>query len=272
MLIVPTGSKTSAAAPGCLRKLRKTRLEKELITFCIHVEVQIIAFHGSILSKVALLEPMRRLLRGGGEEVTSQGSAGGVCIQYGRTKTGGSGTRRNGPVERPFPAPEAAPVAVGVVARIRDRTRGARVCLALGCRHPGGPYDVDLHAGRSSMDEGDSHARPLHRHHPAGSGRGNVVGTSDLPRRAPVGPGEARCELNALARAQAGDIAKYLGYTKAEQVSAGNTAIWENMDAVFKGANFRNPFQPTKDSARDGTCGLDIGPDGELRGLTWLAQ
>ncbi|WP_369127032.1 toxin C-terminal domain-containing protein [Amycolatopsis nivea] len=71
------------------------------------------------------------------------------------------------------------------------------------------------------------------------------MGTSDLPRRAPVGP-------------------KYLGYTKTEQVSAGNTAIWENMDAVFKGANFRNPFQPTKDSARDGTCGLDIGPDGEL--------
>jgi RHS repeat-associated protein len=95
----------------------------------------------------------------------------------------------------------------------------------------------------------------------------------------------------ALTRVQADDIAKYLGYTKTKQVSAGKTAIWENKkagggqpryitfdrtghnkDAVFKGANFRNPFQSTKDSARDGTYGLDIGPNGELRGLEWLAK
>jgi hypothetical protein len=45
-----------------------------------------------------------------------------------------------------------------------------------------------------------------------------------------------------------------------------------NKNAVFKGANFRNPFQSTKGSARDGTYGLDIGPNGELRGLEWLAK
>lgn len=83
MLIVPTGSKTSAAAPGCLRKLRKTRLEKELITFCIDVEVQIIAFHGSILSKVALLEPMRRLLRGGARKSRVRGVQAGYAFSMG---------------------------------------------------------------------------------------------------------------------------------------------------------------------------------------------
>ncbi|WP_385645515.1 toxin C-terminal domain-containing protein [Streptomyces sp. SudanB91_2054] len=107
----------------------------------------------------------------------------------------------------------------------------------------------------------------------------------------PVLVHNSNCNLNALTRAQADDIAKYLGYTKTKQVSAGKTAIWENKkagggqpryitfdrtghnkDAVFKGANFRNPFQSTKDSARDGTYGLDIGPNGELRGLTWLAK
>lgn len=100
-----------------------------------------------------------------------------------------------------------------------------------------------------------------------------------------------KCNLNNLTRAQADDIATYLGYVKTKKVSAGNTAIWENKktragqpryitfdrtghnkDAVFKGANFRDPFQSTKDSARDGTYGLDIGPNGELRGLKWLAK
>ncbi|WP_399944272.1 polymorphic toxin-type HINT domain-containing protein [Streptomyces sp. BBFR25] len=112
-----------------------------------------------------------------------------------------------------------------------------------------------------------------------------------LAGETPVLVHNSSCNLNALTRAQGDDIAKYLGYTKTKQVSAGKTAIWENKkagggqpryitfdrtghnkDAVFKGANFRNPFQSTKDSARDGTYGLDIGPKGELRGLTWLAK
>jgi hypothetical protein len=45
-----------------------------------------------------------------------------------------------------------------------------------------------------------------------------------------------------------------------------------NKDAVFNGAKFRDPCQSTEDSARDGTYGLDIGPNGELRGLKWLAK
>ncbi|MGO4759746.1 toxin C-terminal domain-containing protein, partial [Streptomyces sp. 2MCAF27] len=41
---------------------------------------------------------------------------------------------------------------------------------------------------------------------------------------------------------------------------------------IFKGANFKNPFQSTKDSARDGTYDLDVGPNGEIRGLKWIAK
>ncbi|MFE1437342.1 polymorphic toxin-type HINT domain-containing protein [Streptomyces sp. NPDC058739] len=99
------------------------------------------------------------------------------------------------------------------------------------------------------------------------------------------------CNLNSMTRAQADDVAKFLGYTKTKKLSAGKSPIWENKkagagqpkyitydrtghnkQAVFKGASFANPFQSTKDSARDGTYGLDIGPNGELRGLKWLAK
>jgi hypothetical protein len=96
---------------------------------------------------------------------------------------------------------------------------------------------------------------------------------------------------NTLTRAQAEQVAAFLGYTKKNEKSAGGAAIWENKkagagqpryitydrtghnkEAVFKGANFRNPFQSTKDSARDGTYGLDVSPTGELLGLKWLAK
>ncbi|MGW8573669.1 toxin C-terminal domain-containing protein [Streptomyces niveus] len=96
---------------------------------------------------------------------------------------------------------------------------------------------------------------------------------------------------NSLTRGQADDIAGYLGYTKTNKRSAGGAAIWENKkagagqpryvtydrtghnkEAVFKGADFRNPFQSTKDSARDGTYGLDVSPTGEVLGLKWLAK
>jgi hypothetical protein len=96
---------------------------------------------------------------------------------------------------------------------------------------------------------------------------------------------------NSLTRAQADDVADYLGYKKTKQKSAGGAPIWENKkagggqpryvtydrtghnkEAVFKGASFRNPFQSTKDSARDGTYGLDISPKGEVLGLKWLAK
>ncbi|GGW47395.1 polymorphic toxin-type HINT domain-containing protein [Streptomyces griseoloalbus] len=100
-----------------------------------------------------------------------------------------------------------------------------------------------------------------------------------------------KCNLNNLTRAQADNIATFLGYTKTKKLSAGKTPIWENKkagsgqptfitfdrtghhkEAVFKGSNDKNPFQSTKDSARDGTYGLDIGPNGELRGLKWLKK
>lgn len=73
--------------------------------------------------------------------------------------------------------------------------------------------------------------------------------------------------------------------------SAGGAPVWENKkatggqsryltyertghnkQAVFKGADFRNPFQSTKDSARDGTHGLDVSPDGKVLGLKWRAK
>ena len=96
---------------------------------------------------------------------------------------------------------------------------------------------------------------------------------------------------NSLTRQQADDIARYLGYTKTKRVSAAKQAIWENRkagagqpryitfdrtghhkEAVFKGSDSRDAFQSTKSSARDGTYGLDIGPNGELRGLKWLKK
>jgi hypothetical protein len=96
---------------------------------------------------------------------------------------------------------------------------------------------------------------------------------------------------NSLTRAQSDDVANFLGYTKTKMRSAGGTPIWENAkagggqpryitydrtghhkQAVFKGASFRNPFQSTKDSARDGTYGLDVSPTGEVLGLKWLAK
>ncbi|WSQ11917.1 toxin C-terminal domain-containing protein [Streptomyces sp. NBC_01231] len=112
-----------------------------------------------------------------------------------------------------------------------------------------------------------------------------------LAGETPVLVHNSNCNLNTLTRPQSDDIAKYLGYTKTKKLSAGRTPIWENKkagggqpksitfdrtghnkEAVFKGSNDRNPFQSTKDSARDGTYGLDIGPNGELRGLEWLAK
>ncbi|MFJ6011531.1 polymorphic toxin-type HINT domain-containing protein [Streptomyces sp. NPDC092952] len=96
---------------------------------------------------------------------------------------------------------------------------------------------------------------------------------------------------NSLTRAQSDDVANFLGYTKTKMKSAGGAPIWENKkagggqpryitydrtghnkQAVFKGASFRNPFQSTKDSARDGTYGLDVSPTGEVMGLKWLAK
>jgi hypothetical protein len=106
---------------------------------------------------------------------------------------------------------------------------------------------------------------------------------------APVLVHNSNC--NSLTRAQADDVAEYLGYTKTNKRSAGGAAIWENnkaaagqpryitydrtghnREAVFKGANSRNPFQSTKDSARDGTYGLDMSPTGKVLGLKWLAK
>jgi hypothetical protein len=45
-----------------------------------------------------------------------------------------------------------------------------------------------------------------------------------------------------------------------------------NKQAVFKGSNSRDAFQSTKDSARDGTYGVEISPTGEVTGLEWLAK
>ncbi|MFI1329131.1 toxin C-terminal domain-containing protein [Streptomyces sp. NPDC020845] len=95
---------------------------------------------------------------------------------------------------------------------------------------------------------------------------------------------------NPITRQQSDDIAKYLGYRNTGKKSAGGSPIWEHKKpgrtlpryitwdrtghkgGIFKGANFKNPFQSTKDSARDGTYDLDVGPNGEIRGLRWIAK
>ncbi|MEU8525035.1 toxin C-terminal domain-containing protein [Streptomyces sp. NPDC048629] len=96
---------------------------------------------------------------------------------------------------------------------------------------------------------------------------------------------DANC--NPVTRQQADDIAKYLGYKKTNKKSATGAPIWENKKGnpkyitwdrnghkggIFKGANFRDPFQSTKDSARDGTYDLDISPTGDVLGLKWIAK
>ncbi|WP_328677965.1 toxin C-terminal domain-containing protein [Streptomyces sp. NBC_00322] len=110
-----------------------------------------------------------------------------------------------------------------------------------------------------------------------------------LAGKTPVLVHNSNC--NSLTRAQSDDVANFLGYTKTKVKSAGGAPIWENKkagggqpryitydrtghnkQAVFKGASFRNPFQSTKDSARDGTYGLDVSPTGEVLGLKWLAK
>ncbi|WP_431913202.1 DUF6531 domain-containing protein [Micromonospora carbonacea] len=104
----------------------------------------------------------------------------------------------------------------------------------------------------------------------------------------PFGLAPANC--NPVTRQQADDIATYLGYTKTNKRSAGGAHIWENKKApsgepryvtwdrtghnggIYKGANFRNPFQSTKDSARDGTYDLDVSEAGDVLGLKWVAK
>ncbi|MFI9644270.1 toxin C-terminal domain-containing protein [Micromonospora sp. NPDC051925] len=104
----------------------------------------------------------------------------------------------------------------------------------------------------------------------------------------PFGLAPGNC--NPISRDQSDDIAKYLGYTKTNKRSAGGPPIWENKKApsgepryitwdrtghkggIFKGANFREPFQSTKDSARDGTYDLNVSSAGDVLGLTWVAK
>ncbi|MET9465142.1 toxin C-terminal domain-containing protein [Streptomyces sp. NPDC006544] len=95
---------------------------------------------------------------------------------------------------------------------------------------------------------------------------------------------------NSMPRNQAEDIAKYLGYTNTKKKSAAGPMIWENKKAgggqpryitydkmghkggIFKGANFKDPFKSTKDTARDGTYDLDVSPTGDVLGLKWVAK
>lgn len=107
----------------------------------------------------------------------------------------------------------------------------------------------------------------------------------------PVLVHNSNANCNSLTRSQADDVAQFLGYTKTNKRSAGGAAIWEhkkaaggqpryitydrtghNKEAIFKGASFKNPFQSTKDSARDGTYGLDISPSGVVQGLKKVAK
>uniref|UniRef100_UPI003F49957B toxin C-terminal domain-containing protein n=1 Tax=Nonomuraea sp. CA-252377 TaxID=3240003 RepID=UPI003F49957B len=95
---------------------------------------------------------------------------------------------------------------------------------------------------------------------------------------------------NCVSNAAADDIARALGYTNTRKRSASGAYIWENKKAgagqpryitwdrnghkggIFKGANFRNPFQTTRDAGRDGTYDLLISDRGHLLGLRWIAK
>nr|WP_260408521.1 toxin C-terminal domain-containing protein [Planomonospora venezuelensis] len=94
------------------------------------------------------------------------------------------------------------------------------------------------------------------------------------------------CNINKVSLEQAEKLASHLGYTNTRKRSAAKTHIWENKKAnpryitwdrnghkggIFKGANFKDPFRSTKDSARDGTYDLDYS-NGKLRGLKWIAK
>ncbi|ACU77451.1 YD repeat protein [Catenulispora acidiphila DSM 44928] len=95
---------------------------------------------------------------------------------------------------------------------------------------------------------------------------------------------------NVMPKSQADDVAKYLGYKKTKEMSAGKQPIWVNKKAgggqpkyitydrtghsggIFKGASFEKPFQTTKDTGRDGTYDLDVDGSGNVSGLKWVAK
>ncbi|WP_369371047.1 toxin C-terminal domain-containing protein [Promicromonospora sp. Populi] len=96
---------------------------------------------------------------------------------------------------------------------------------------------------------------------------------------------------NPMTREQSDDIAKFLGYTKTNERSAGNAPIWRHQKpgagqpklitwdrtghggGIFKGSNSkRNPFQSTSSSARDGSFDLEIADNGDVVGLIMVRK
>lgn len=96
------------------------------------------------------------------------------------------------------------------------------------------------------------------------------------------------CGAGILTRAQAEDVARYLGYEKTSTRSAAGPNIFRNkkdpLEFVtydkthhrggnFKGAEsgFRNPFSSTRSTARSGTYDVNI-VNGDFLGLKWIAK
>jgi RHS repeat-associated protein len=98
----------------------------------------------------------------------------------------------------------------------------------------------------------------------------------------------SHANVNSVSRQQSDDVAKFLGYTKTPDRSAGKAPIWHNKkgnpkyitwdrnghhpQSVFKGSNEKGAFQTTSSSGRDGSYGLDISADGMVQGLKWLKK
>ena len=121
---------------------------------------------------------------------------------------------------------------------------------------------------------------------------GNPLADSDPLGLYPAsgGRGGNGSNNNVVPKNQADDIAKYLGYTKTKDMSAGKQPIWINKKAgggqpkyitydrtghaggIFKGASFNKPFQTTTDAGRDGTYDLDVDANGNVNGLKWVAK
>ncbi|MFJ1840478.1 toxin C-terminal domain-containing protein [Streptomyces sp. NPDC088146] len=161
-------------------------------------------------------------------------------------------------------------------------------------RHPIGLTDLVARSGASdnASDRPQGEVLPASVTVPgpaAGDHRGRSVPASSMSTGVvPARVDNANC--NPITRAQSDDIARYLGYTKTNKKSAGGAPIWENKKAaagqpryitwdrnghkggIFKGAGFRDPFQSTKDSARDGTYDLDVSPSGDIIGLKRVAK
>ncbi|NUS84611.1 MAG: hypothetical protein HOY75_18190 [Streptomyces sp.] len=226
-------------------------------------------------------------------------SAGGCTSQQGTFAVTGTGVSGNLSCSNPGAGPTFASIEAQKKAEARARTRanGGRpvqyripyTSRTLITARALATVEVKRLVDRVKQERNSANcARPYS--FPTGTRPTTLTATDDHPFRLADAGKKAGSNCNPITRQQSDDIAKYLGYRNTGKKSAGGAPIWEHKKpgrtlpryitwdrtghkgGIFKGANFKNPFQSTKDSARDGTYDLDIGPNGEIRGLRWVAK